>query len=71
MVILYLLKFDGVRQGLGEVADMLINQLGVGEVIVNKQKRLIHFLCTASMGILATEAQYVYPILCPKLIWNK
>ncbi|XP_023329327.1 uncharacterized protein LOC111702036 isoform X2 [Eurytemora carolleeae] len=31
-------SFDGVLQGLGELADMMMNELGVGEIIVKKQK---------------------------------
>ena len=42
LFICYCLQFDGVLQGLGELADMMMNELGVGEIIVKKQKRYSH-----------------------------
>ena len=32
-------KFDGLWKGFGEIADKIMNQLGVGGLIVEKQKR--------------------------------
>ena len=32
-------KFDGLWKGFGEIADKVMNQLGVGGLIVEKQKR--------------------------------
>ena len=32
-------KFDGFLDGLGELADKIINQLGLGRLMVAKQKR--------------------------------
>jgi len=34
-------KFDGLWKGFGEIADKIMNQLGVGGLIVEKQKRWI------------------------------
>jgi len=34
-------KFDGLWKGFGEIADKIMNQLGVGGLIVEKQKRYI------------------------------
>ena len=34
-------KFDGFLSGLGELADKIMNQLGVGRLIVRKQKKWI------------------------------
>ena len=36
-----LLQFDGLWSGLGEVADKVMNQLGVGGIILHKQKRYL------------------------------
>ena len=32
-------KFDGFLTGLGELADKIINQLGLGRLMLAKQKR--------------------------------
>ena len=34
-------KFDGFLSGLGELADKIMNQLGVGRLIVRKQKKWV------------------------------
>ena len=35
-------KFDGLWTGFEEIADKVMNQLGVGGLIVEKQKRYLH-----------------------------